>query len=107
MTESLSRRESRTPKTKRKRKLVRSPWLWSSIGIVIILLATGAWLGAKVLEAKNELEAAQAKIGDLTAQAASLDIEGSLATFDEISEHTDKAVAASNDPIWRAAEWVP
>lgn len=65
------------------------------------------WLGTRVFQAKDELEAAQSKIGDLVSQATALDIDGAMVTFDEISEHTDRAVEASDDPIWRLAELVP
>ncbi|AWB90135.1 hypothetical protein C2138_11800 [Salinibacterium hongtaonis] len=75
--------------------------------MLILVVGLAAWLGSRVLQAKNELEAAQSKIGDLTSQAAALDIDGALATFDEISAHTDRAVDASSDPTWRVAELVP
>lgn len=77
------------------------------LALVTVLAASIVWLGLRGLQAKDELEAAQGRIGELSAQAADLDIAGARDSLTAIEGHTTKAVELTSDPVWRAAEVVP
>ncbi len=87
--------------------MFRTWWFWSLVAVLIVALGLAVWLGLKVLQAKDELEAAQSKISVLASQASAFDIDAALMTFDEVSEHIDHAVEASSDPVWQIAEKIP
>ncbi|PPL15765.1 hypothetical protein GY24_13785 [Microterricola pindariensis] len=74
--------------------------------LVVAVAATG-WLGYRVLGAKASLEAAQGLVGTVKDQAGSADFAGIAQTAELLSVHTSDAVAATNDPVWRAGELVP
>jgi hypothetical protein len=103
--------ELRAPAHKPPRKrLIRRWWFWAII-VVFVLLVAGAlyaWqLSTRVFEVKNELESAQGLATDLKTQAAALDLEAAQGTLDEVSEHTNRAVEISQEPIWSFSEGIP
>ena len=77
------------------------------IALIILLAAAATWVGVRGLEAKTELESAQALTSQLKAQALELDIAGAHETLDRIRSHTEKAITLTNDPVWRAGEIFP
>jgi hypothetical protein len=94
----------------RRKPLRKRWWFWTLIVLVLVLLvvaAYGAWVGTRALEAKSELEAAQAKVSELKAQALALDIDGAVKTYDAVAVHTGRAVELANDPYWTGGEWIP
>lgn len=75
---------------------------WIVLGaVVVVLLAATVWLAFKAIVVKDSLESAQATLssakdgGDAGEAVASL------------SEDAATAASASNDPVWRVAEFVP
>ena len=106
MPDKLATRRSSRAKITRKRLIVR--WVvWSLVGILVVVLALGAWIGFRAFQAKAELEAAQGLIGELKTQALAFDIDGASATLKKISTRTDNAIELTTDPIWMAGEVVP
>jgi len=91
-----------------RRKTIRRRWaLGVGGGLLLVLLATGGWIGIHALQAKAELESAQALVGTLQSQALEFDIDSATATFAEVSEHTSSARALTDDFIWRTGELIP
>ena len=88
-------------------RLIRRWWFWVIIALIILLAAAATWVGVRGLEAKTELESAQALTSQLKAQALELDIAGAHETLDRIRSHTEKAITLTNDPVWRAGEIFP
>lgn len=78
----------------------RAIWLIVA-GVLVIALAAGAWLLFRVLTAKGELEAARDLV---TSSSDEAPFEQRVSA---IGDHAAKAAAASNDPVWRGAEWIP
>lgn len=79
--------------------------VWIVVGTLLLLLvATVAWLGVRGWLAKGELEkAAQAA----TAAQAALEVQDAAGASDaaeQLSAHAAEAAALTGDPVWRAAE---
>lgn len=77
------------------------------MGVLVIVVAGGSWVGVRGLQAKAELESAQTLVSQLKAQALDQDIAGATTTFETLRAHSAKAQELTSDPIWRAAEVVP
>lgn len=90
-----------------KSKSGRKATLWIVGGFLIVAVAATGWLGYRVLGAKSSLEAAQGLVGTVKDQAGAADFAGIAQTAELLSVHTSDAVEAANDPVWRAAEFVP
>ena len=88
-------------------KLIRRWWFWLIIAVVFVLLAAAAWIGVRALGAKSELEAAQAQVSQLKADAVAQKFSSLGTTMAKIESHAAKARDLTSDPIWRAAEIVP
>ncbi|GAB3143878.1 DUF4012 domain-containing protein [Marisediminicola antarctica] len=106
MREPVPIRHSQRIRRKRA-SIVRRPWFWVLASVLLIAVAMPTWIGVRALLAKSELEAAQSLAGDLTAQAAALDMKGATATFGKIADHTKSARGLTSDPVWRLGELVP
>lgn len=77
------------------------------VGVAAYIVLSSVWIGVRGLQAKNDLEAAQAQIGTLKEQALALDIEAANASLGEISVRTERAASNTGDIVWRIAEIVP
>ncbi|PJJ61800.1 uncharacterized protein DUF4012 [Compostimonas suwonensis] len=75
--------------------------------MLIAGLGCAAWLATRVLIVKNDLEAAQTLVDQLQAQATSFDLDALAGTSDQLQTRSAGAVAGADDPIWRAAEYIP
>jgi hypothetical protein len=109
MPASIRYRRASTKGGRRKRFYTRW-WFWLIVVLLLILVAVGAyaaWVGSRAMEAKSELESAQTLVGELKTQALALDIDGAVKTYEEVAEHTGRAVELANDPYWKAGEGVP
>ena len=85
----------------------RKAWFWVLATLVVLLLASLAWVGVRGWTAKSELEAAQALMGQLKSQAVAFDVDGATATLTKIEQHVDSAIRLTGDPVWRTFEYVP
>jgi len=90
-----------------KRRIRRRWLLWGSVGVLLIVVGAGLWVGLRGLQAKSELEQAQGLIGTLKDQAVAFDIDGATETFDTVSAHTASARELTSDFVWRGAEFIP
>jgi Protein of unknown function (DUF4012) len=91
----------------RRRGFYRRWWFWAAFVLLAAVVAVGAWVGGRALQAKSELEAAQGLVGTLKNEALKQDSSGAAATLKLLTAHSSKARALTNDPIWRACESLP
>lgn len=103
---SPTRRE-RSDNARTRRRASRRRWKWVGGAAIVLLVAAVSWIGIRGLMAKNDLEGAENRIGALKKQALALDVEGAESTLDAIAGHTDRAASLTDDPVWRAAEYLP
>lgn len=92
--------ESPRASTPRRVQRRRRRWPWIVLALVVVLVGVIGWLGSRVLIVKSELEAAQSAL-------SSVQSGGGSAAIDTIASHSQAAVAAASDPVWRAAEVTP
>jgi hypothetical protein len=88
-------------------KLFKRWWFWLIVALVCVLLAAAAWIGVRALGAKSELEAAQAQVSQLKADAVAQKFSSLGTTMAKIESHAAKARDLTSDPIWRLAEFAP
>lgn len=89
------------------KRLASRWWLWTIIGIVLVIVATGAWVGVRGIQAKKDLEAALPIAQTGKAQLLAKDIAGARATFAKMTPKVAEAKQLTSDPVWRVAELLP
>ena len=103
---SESRRTVRIRRARRK-PLVKRWWFWIPVVILVLLIAAGAWLAARGLQAKAQLEASVPLVSQLKDELLAQDMVGAQKTLDDITPRVAKARALTSDIIWRTAEHTP
>ena len=81
--------------------------VWSIVGVFVVLIACGAWVGIRALLAKSELEAAVPLASELKSVALQNDAAGVSRVASELHKHATAARDLTGDPIWRVAEVLP
>ncbi len=85
----------------------RRVWL-ISLGIALfVLLAAALWLGTRVLVARDGLESAAETASTIPDLVQSGDAAGAVSAARDFETDADAARAATSDPVWRVAEWLP
>jgi len=95
---------------RRPRRFYQKWWFWLIVVVVLVLIAVAAvaaWVGTRALEAKSELEAALPLASNIQDQVLAGDAAGAADTAAEMAKHTAAARVNTNDPVWRAIEFVP
>lgn len=93
---------SGTPRRAAEGKPRRRRWPWATLAVVLLaLLGLGGWLGWKVLTVRAELTSAQALVGEVRNGG---DVKQTLTA---LAGHAERAVDATRDPLWGAAEGLP
>jgi hypothetical protein len=95
---------------RRPRKFYRKWWFWLLVVVVLVIIAiaaVAAWVGTRALEAKSELESALPLASEIQEKVLAGDAEGAAATAAKMAEHTGAARVHTNDPVWRAVEFLP
>jgi hypothetical protein len=96
-----------------KKPLARSARLWVPVTLGVLLLAiiglgiAGWQIGERGFAAKDELEQAIPLAKKAQEQVLAGDQAGATATVDELAVHAAEARRLTDDPLWRAFEWVP
>ena len=103
---SESRRSVRVRKARRK-PLVKRWWFWIPVILLVVLIAAGAWLATRGLQAKTALETSVPLVSQLKDQLLSQDVAAAENTLDEITPRVADARRLTNDVVWRAAEFTP
>lgn len=81
--------------------------LWAALVLAGVGVAVVAWVGARALLAKGELEAAVPLATQIQSQLLSGDGVGADRTLAELSRHADRAADLTDDPVWRSFEILP
>jgi hypothetical protein len=76
-------------------------------GVVLLLLASIGWVGARALMAKGELENAIPLAATVQSQLVEGDADAAGAAASELVEHANSAATLTSDPVWRAFESLP
>lgn len=76
-------------------------------GVALVLVALAGWVGFRALNAKNSLERAQSLVGEIKADATSMNLSAIGPATKKLSAATKDAAQQVNDPIWRVAEYIP
>ncbi|TFD51760.1 DUF4012 domain-containing protein [Cryobacterium sp. Hh7] len=101
-------RTSRAKARKKSKHSTTKRWVWIGTGTVLILiLGASAWVATRALVVKNELESAQSLIDRVQTEAQDFNLDALAASSAKLSEHSARAVAHAQDPVWRATEMVP
>ncbi|GAA3874127.1 DUF4012 domain-containing protein [Leifsonia kafniensis] len=101
-----SRRMQRAHEKKRTSPF-RRWWVWTIVFVFVGIVAGGAWLGTRALQAKDDLQAAVPLVSELKAQVLAQDVPAAQATLDKLTPLVVEARELTSDPVWRAAEIVP
>ena len=88
---------------RRRRRIV----LWSSAGVVALLLLGVGWMLYTGLSAKSQLESVRDLTHKLRTEIDSGDLDGARATADEISSHAKQAHGLTDDPLWSLSSELP
>ncbi|HEV7182956.1 MAG TPA: DUF4012 domain-containing protein [Leifsonia sp.] len=80
---------------------------WSVAGVVLVLLLLAGWVGVRALLAKNALQSALPYANAVQSSLASGDIPAATAAAAKLRDHAAQAAALTEDPVWRAAEFLP
>lgn len=75
--------------------------------LAAILLAAAAWVGARALMAKAELEAALPTVESLRSAALEGDVARVEALIPDLAAHAASAASLTGDAVWRGAEVIP
>ena len=80
-----------------------------SIGVAVgvAVIAAGAWIGFRGLEAKSELEELIPLAEPVRAAAEARDLDRLRQLLVEVQTHSSAAAGLTGDPIWRAVEVLP
>lgn len=111
-----SQRRSRRSVTGRRgpaqrRKKRRAIALWSAVGAVVIVGAvlTGILLiaGGKAMSVRDELTAVAPTVAGIPSKVTAGESEAALSDAQRLASAASRAVAETDDPVWRVAEAVP
>ncbi|GAB3143881.1 DUF4012 domain-containing protein [Marisediminicola antarctica] len=92
-----------------RRSILRRWWFWAIVVVALIVAAgaSAAYVGTRALEAKTELESAQALVPQLQSEAMALDLGAADATLERVMGHTSRAADLTDGVLWRVGEGFP
>jgi hypothetical protein len=86
---------------------LRKWWFWTIVGVVVVVLGLGTWVGARALQAKSDLQAAVPLISQLKADVLAQNTTAAKKTFADVKTRVANAKDLTSDPIWRGSEILP
>ena len=81
--------------------------LWTGAGVVVLILAAGAWIGFRGLEAKDQLTKAEPLASQIESDISAGHSAQAVTASAQLSRYAGKADSLTSDPVWRVAEFVP
>jgi hypothetical protein len=99
-----TRNRSPRQKTRRRRLLVAALCI---TGLAVIVAASTAWLGFRVVALRDDLNAATQLMPRLKSEVLKDDPAAAARTVDELKGHTSSARGAASDPLWTVAGVLP
>lgn len=91
----------RNPRTR------RGTAIWVALALLVLVLAATAWVGARAMLAKGELEKAVPLASAIQRQVVAGDGAGVASTYGRLAEHAHNAEQYTSDPVWRSFELIP
>ncbi|VXB72609.1 conserved hypothetical protein [Microbacterium sp. 8M] len=108
-----SERPARHGKKKR-RPVLKSPWFWVPVSLLIVLIVVGVVGGLtakrlydQAMVAKDDLEKAIPLVDQVQKSMLAGDTAGAQTTVAQIASLTNDAAEKTSTDLWRNAEWVP
>jgi hypothetical protein len=92
---------------RRRARRVRRWSLRTVAALAILALLGVGWLALRGYQAKGHLEASAQLVSRLQAQARAGDTEPATLTLGILQDEAAAARSQTDDPVWRAAGWVP
>jgi hypothetical protein len=87
---------------------VRNRWLlWGGLSALLLVVATGTWVGVRVVMAKDALMLLQAEVQNTQDYVAAGNVPQALSVASEIEQNAHRAAELTSDVVWRSWEWVP
>ncbi len=91
------------PARRRRRRLIG----WTALGLLVVIVAAGAWVATRVLVVRDELAAIGALQHRAQSALAAGEVEELGRVVADFEQHAAAAAGAAGDPLWRVAEVVP
>ncbi|TFD80210.1 DUF4012 domain-containing protein [Cryobacterium psychrophilum] len=94
---------ARPVRRNRPRKIV----LWGLAGVLVLGVASAAWVGVRGVMAKGELESAIPLASTIQSQVLAGDSTAAASSVEKLASHSKRAASLTSDPVWRAFELLP
>jgi hypothetical protein len=91
---------------RRKRKLNPHVIPWIVVVLAVLVVGIG-WIGFRAYNVVSAMKDAQAQLSSFKSNATSVNTAALKPTAQRLTDDTDKAAKNANDPVWRAAEYIP
>jgi hypothetical protein len=91
---------------RRKRRLNPHVIPWVVVVLAVLVVGFG-WIGFRAYNVVSAMKDAQAQLASFKSNATSFNTAALAPTAQRLTADTDKAAKNANDPVWRAAEYVP
>lgn len=81
--------------------------MWAGVGVLVVLIAAGAWIGYRGLQARDQLTRAEPLASRIETSIAAGDRSAAVSESQQLSAYAGRALALTSDPIWRVAQYLP
>lgn len=81
--------------------------LWIFLGVLLVTLVAGMWVGFRGAAAADELSAARSLASRVGQDMTAGNSAKAAVRLEKMGRHTAAALALTSDPVWRAMELIP
>ncbi|GAA2726637.1 DUF4012 domain-containing protein [Cellulomonas aerilata] len=85
----------------------RRPVVLTLVGLALLLLVVGTWMGVRAYQAASALRSVADTVGSVRSALGSGDTSGLAGPAQQIERDAARAVAATSDPVWGIAQRLP